>query len=57
MRGHFPTEQAALKCLYLVTRGMDPKGTGQARWTMRWKPALNAFAVTFADRMPAAENH
>ena len=42
--------------LYLATRGMDPKGTGQARWTMRWKPALNAFAVTFADRMPAAEN-
>jgi len=29
-RGHFPTEQAALKCLYLVTRGLDPKGTGQA---------------------------
>ena len=56
VRGHFPTEQAALKTLYLVTRGMDPKGTGQARWTMRWKPALNAFAVTFADRMPAAEN-
>lgn len=56
VRGHFPTEQAALKCLYLVTRGLDPKGTGQARWTMRWKPALNAFAVTFVDRMPAAEN-
>jgi transposase-like protein len=55
VRGHFPTEQAALKCLYLVTRGLDPKGTGQQRWTMRWKPALNAFAVTFADRMPAAE--
>jgi len=56
VKGHFPTQQAALKALYLVTRGMDPKGTGQARWTMRWKPALNAFAVTFADRMPAAEN-
>ncbi|OLT21187.1 IS256 family transposase [Ornithinimicrobium sp. CNJ-824] len=56
VRGHFPTEQSALKCLYLVTRGLDPKGTGQARWAMRWKPALNAFAVTFADRMPAAEN-
>ena len=55
VRGHFPTEQAALKCLYLVTRGLDPKGTGQARWVTRWKPALNAFAVTFADRMPAAE--
>ncbi len=57
VRGHFPTEQAALKCLYLVTRSMDPKGTGQARWTMRWKPALNAFAITFGDRMPKAENH
>ena len=55
-RGHFPTEQAAMKTLYLVTRSLDPKGTGQARWVTRWKPALNAFAVTFADRMPAAEN-
>ena len=55
-KGHFPTEQAALKTLYLVTRSLDPKGTGQARWVTRWKPALNAFAVTFADRMPAAQN-
>lgn len=54
-RGHFPTEQAALKCLSLVTRGLDPKGTRQTRWTIRWKPALNAFADTFADRLPAAE--
>jgi putative transposase len=56
VKGHFPTEQAALKTLYLVTRSMDPKGIGQARWVTRWKPALNAFAITFADRMPAAEN-
>ena len=55
-RGHFPTEQAAMKTLYLVTRSLDPKGTGQTRWAVRWKPALNAFAITFADRMPAAEN-
>jgi transposase-like protein len=55
VRGHFPTEQGALKTLYLVTRSLDPKGTGQARWVTRWKPALNAFAITFADRMPAAE--
>ena len=27
VRGHFPTEQAALKCLYLVTPSLDPKGT------------------------------
>jgi len=35
----------------------DPTGTGQARWTMRWKPALNAFAITFSDRLPAAETY
>ena len=56
-RGHFPSEQAALKCLYLVTRSLDPTGVGRARWTMRWKPALNAFAITFADRFPAAETY
>ena len=39
-RGHFPTEQAAMKTLYLVVRSLDPKGTH------------NAFAITFADRMP-----
>jgi putative transposase len=50
-RGHFPTEQAALKCLYLVTRSLDPTGKGRARWAMRWKPALNACAITFAGRI------
>ncbi|KSU56659.1 IS256 family transposase [Gordonia sp. IITR100] len=54
-RGHFPNEQSALKTLYLVTRSLDPKGTGQTKWAVRWKPALNALAITFADRMPAAE--
>ena len=49
-RGHFPNEAAALKCLYLVTRSLDPTGGGRARWVIRWKPALNAFAITFADR-------
>ncbi|MFG1745786.1 IS256 family transposase [Micromonospora chalcea] len=56
-RGHFPNEQAALKCLYLVTRSLDPTGAGRTRWTMRWKPALNAFAITFSDRFPAAETY
>jgi transposase-like protein len=56
-RGHFPTEQAALKCLYLVTRSLDPTGRGKARWAMRWKPALNAFAITFEGRIvPTAAN-
>ncbi len=56
-RGHFPTEQAALKCLYLVTRSLDPTGAGRARWMMRWKPAVNAFAITFADRWPDARTY
>jgi hypothetical protein len=29
----------------------------QAGWAMRWKPALNAFAITFGDRFPAAETY
>ncbi len=57
VRGHFPSEQAALKCLYLVTRSLDPTGQGRARWAVRWKPALNAFSITFGDRFPAAETY
>jgi len=52
VRGHFPNEQAALKCLYLTTRSLDPTGKGKARWATRWKPALNAFAITFEGRIP-----
>ena len=31
VRGHFPSEQAALKRLYLVTRSLDPAGKGRVR--------------------------
>jgi len=55
-RGHFPNEQAALKCLYLATRALDPTGKGRARWAARWKPALNAFAITFEGRITPSEN-
>ncbi|MEZ7240283.1 IS256 family transposase [Rhodococcus sp. GXMU-t2271] len=55
-RGHFPNEQAALKCLYLATRALDPTGKGRARWATRWKPALNAFAITFEGRITPSEN-
>ena len=37
-RGHFPSEQAAIKCLYLVIRSLDPTGRGRQRWAVRWKP-------------------
>jgi transposase-like protein len=52
-RGHFPTEQAALKCVYLALMSLDPTGTGQKRWSNRWKAALNAFEITFDGRLSA----
>jgi transposase-like protein len=56
-RGHFPNDQAALKCLYLVTRSLDPTGRGRAKWVGRWKAALNAFAIAFDGRLNPAENN
>lgn len=53
-RGHFPNEQAALKCVYMAIMSLDPTGKGQARWTMRWKAALNAFDITSDGRLSAA---
>lgn len=53
-RGHFPSEQAALKCLYMVILSLDPTGRGRWRWTNRWKKALNAFDITFDSRLSAA---
>jgi putative transposase len=51
-RGHFPNEQAAMKVLYLTVRSLDPKGTGQQRWMMRWKPVLNVIAVSSTTACP-----
>ena len=50
-RGHFPTETAALKCVYLAVMSLDPTGTGRQRWSNRWKEALNAFTVAFPGRI------
>lgn len=55
-RGHFPTEQAAMKCLYLAIMSLDPTGKGRKRWTNRWKAALNAFDITFDGRLSAGRN-
>ncbi|RZU46521.1 transposase-like protein [Krasilnikovia cinnamomea] len=55
-RGHFPNEQAALKCVYLALMSLDPTGAGRRRWTMRWKAPLNAFHVAFEDRLTPATN-
>jgi len=48
-RGSFPTDEAALKLLYLALRNIT------RRWTMPikdWRAALNRFAIIFEDRMP-----
>jgi putative transposase len=55
-RGHFPTDQVALKYLFLVTRSLDPTGQGKARWAIRWEAALNAFAITFEGRISPTTN-
>jgi len=56
-RGHFPTEQAALKCLYLVTRSLDPTGRGRARLGDALEARLDAFAITFEGRIvPSTTN-
>ena len=52
-RGHFPTEAAALKCVYLAITSLDPTGRGRRRWSNRWKEALNAFEITFEGRLSA----
>ncbi len=52
-RGHFPNEAAALKCIHMAIMSLDPTGTGQRRWSIRWKPALNAFDIAFDGRLSA----
>ena len=44
--GHFPTDEAALKLLYLALRNI------QTRWStaQHWTAALPHFAVLFGDR-------
>jgi putative transposase len=50
-RGHFPTEAAALKCVYLAIMSLDPTSRGRQRWSNRWKAALNAFTIAFPGRI------
>ena len=50
-RGHFPTENAVMKVLYLAIKGVSKKWTHPIR---DWKSALNQFAIRFGDRFPDA---
>ncbi len=51
-RGHFPKEAAALKCVYMAVMSLDSTGADRKRWTMRWKPAFQAFDIAFDGRLP-----
>jgi putative transposase len=51
-RGAFPTEEAALKLLFLALQ------QAQKKWTMpihNWRAALNYFTILWPERMPALE--
>jgi putative transposase len=50
-RGHFPSDDAATKLLYLALRNIAKKWTLPAR---TWKQALNQFAILFQDRFPSS---
>ena len=52
-RGSFPTDEAAMKLLYLALRNVSTKRGGEAgTGTPGWTAALNAFALQFPDRLP-----
>jgi len=47
MRGHFPTDEAATKLLYLALRNIIVKWR---RARLHWTAALTYFAQLFGDR-------
>jgi putative transposase len=54
-RGHFPTDDAVLKILYLAIPNIGTTRGGQfGTNTQGWKHALNAFAITYPGRIPPA---
>ena len=50
-RGHFPTEQAALKILYLTVRERRPNRSNPTGQISGWKAILNTLAITYGDRL------
>jgi putative transposase len=50
-RGHFPTEQAAMKILYLTVRERRPNRSNPTGRINAWKSILNTPAITYGDRL------
>jgi putative transposase len=55
-RGHFPSDQALIKLLYLAVRNLNTGGrfgdTSSATW--HWRAALNQLELFFPGRLPLA---
>ena len=52
-RGQFPSEQAALKVLYLAVRNLEEfRGPNAGIRSSGWKQALQAFTIYFDGRIP-----
>ena len=50
-RGHFPTEQSAMKILYLTVRERRPNRSNPTGKINGWKSILNTLAITYGDRL------
>ena len=46
-RGHFPSDEAATKLIWLALRNIT---AGWSRAAHDWKQAMNQFAILYADR-------
>lgn len=52
-RGHFPTDDAAIKLIWLAFRNIND---GKVRSAREWKLAMNQFAVLYGDRFVSPVN-
>ena len=53
-RGHFPSQQSALKVLYLVATERRKNRSNPTGRINAWKPMLNALTIHYGDRIQAA---
>jgi putative transposase len=52
-RGHFPSDDAAIKLIWLALRNIND---GKIRSAREWKVAMNQFAVLYGDRFVSPAN-
>jgi transposase-like protein len=51
IRGHFPTDEAAAKLIYLVLRNITRRWRNAPR---EWKETMNQFAILYPERFTLA---